>query len=1370
MTYGNLDELFDADSATWNGFWAHGLFTLQHEEWIWLQLCRAQLHDIARAANTLWRQPSAQARLENGLRLTKKALCRFPQEAEDLPRRVQGSLALLAWLGEKGDRFTIDFFGQPDSQQTLNTLANETGLPVNLLRDMAGRLWCAHEQPDSPCACHRPPVASLKTWVLLVLNRLEGIPARLTVDLIPNGQGALYRHPNQMHMALADDFRDGLDRARQYLEAAELWSSKYDYRWQLQPADGSILSNLAGLSASAQFALALAGLGVQAGVVSGPDWARHLHEIDWPTTAVSAELNPDGSLKGVKQLWEKTGFAAIDLANRGLLTGVGVTAGQGGIPDEYKAAAGPLAAPIAFPVIEADRLETLVGRLAEAEGPRHRVREQAELDAVFRFLTGSPADWARHYQVLPLLRELSAKDLPNARPGEDEDEERGRGKVRDQGIPVWELIRWEEFIQNRDWRVDRTPVAVAEVFEDFRRYGQGQAIPRFFVLGPPGSGKTTLTRWLIREALEGRLTRPGDGGPWLPVFVRLLDWQRTKAQNLEDFLVAHCQSARIDRQTWERWLERGELLLLLDGLDEVDQPFVKDILSPALQRLRRLACAVVLTCRTVSFEAHRALTVLTEGQWPVFVLDGLKRDHWAAYIRAYPASEGFQPEALIEHLDNTPAMTVVAATPLLLDMLCFALDDPKSKTPVFPLYRAALYERVIEKFLDRSIAPVVYPNTEPQPYQKRRWLEQLSLQLFEAGYRQQLADARDLGERLEALLEGRVRFCADTASALLTEWTRKGILRQDEKGRYFFFHRTIHEYLVACALCQHQDMERLIEQNWYKPSWREVMLLAAGYQGFHKGSDEASDFVNLVWRQNWGSNDLLHYSFRLAFSCLGETVLKPDMVTALWEKWDRLVWDCVYLRGPLLKLLVPAIPREGIPEVVWRRLQNKLRGRENRLSAIQTLIPVTIRRWLQDSLWYIRGIRLEPVGAGLAPEITSVRDELLAIWILEALRTASVVSELVAALQHDHKIVRWAAAEALGMLGSMAASAVPDLTDALKDNEIDLPLSSLSASAFESRFFGLDVSEAAARALGKLGPVAVPAIPSLGAVVSRDSDIWWDKKRRRRGETAKEAISKINLQRSVWDQYDDALKIMKRPELLSEFNSKYDSTSQTEVELPRDFGHVTASAIPFLQETLHSGEWGMRPLAAQTLGDLGEAAAPAVMDLQAALQDENDEVRAAAAEALGKIGVLATPVVPSLEKVLLGDKVGKVRRAAAEALGQLGTVASLRAAFIWMWTVHQGDVVMVLRELGAKATPAIPDLRATFLYIHSRKYFLVLSFIALWDLFQPERPLRWRRWMIANWITRRETALALEQIELSTAEQPLQPSKSPTQQPLRQRQ
>lgn len=1351
MTYGNLDELFDADSATWNGFWAHGLFTLQHEEWIWLQLCRAQLHNIARAANTLWRQPSAQARLENGLRLTKKALHRFPQEAEDLPRRVRGSLALLAWLGEKGDRFTNGFFGQSDSQQTLNALADETGLPVNLLRDMAGRLWCAHERPDSSCACHRPPVASLKTWVLLVLNRFEGIPARLTVDLIPNGQGALYRHPNQMHMALADDFRDGLDRAWQYLEAAELWSSEYDYRWQLQPADGSILSDLAGLSASAQFALALAGLGVQAGVVSGLDWARHLHEIDWPTTAVSAELNPDGSLKGVKQLWEKTGFAAIDLANRGLLTGVGVTAGQGGIPDEYKAAAEPLAAPIAFPVVEADRLETLVGRLAEAEGPRHRVREQAELDAVFRFLTGSPADWARHYQVLPLLRELSAKDLPKTAPGEDEDEEHGRGKVRDQGIPVWELIRWEEFIQNRDWRVDRTPVAVAEVFKDFRRYGQGQAIPRFFVLGPPGSGKTTLTRWLIREALEGRLTRPGDGGPWLPVFVRLLDWQRKKAQNLEDFLVAHFQSAKIDRQTWERWLERGELLLLLDGLDEVERSFVESILSPTLQRLRECPCPVVITCRTVSFDAHRTLT---QGQWPVFVLDGLKRDQWAAYIRAYPArSKAFQPEALIEHLDNTPAMTAVAATPLLLDMLCFALDEPKSKTSVFPLYRAALYEQVIEKFLNRSIAPVVYPRTEHQPYQKRRWLEQLSLRLFEAGYRQQLADARDLGERLEALLEGGgVCHFADTASALLTEWTRKGILRQDGNGRYFFFHRTIHEYLVACALCQHQDMESLVENNWYKPSWREVMLLAAGYQGCQRGPDKASDFVSLIWRQNWGSNDLLHYSFRLAFSCLGETALRKDTVTELWERWDQLIWDCVYLRDPLLKLLVPAIPRDGVPEVIWRRLQNKLRGRESWLSAIQTLMPVTIRRWLQDSLRYIRGLRLEPVGAGLAPEITSVRDELLTIWILEALRTASVVSELVAALQHDHKIVRWAAAEALGMLGSVAASAVPDLTDTLKDNEIDLPLSSLSVSAFESRFFGLDVSEAAARALGKLGPVAVPAIPSLEAVVSRDSDIWLDKKRRRRGEAAKEAISKINLQRSVWDQYNDALQIMKRSELLSETNSKYYSTSQTEVELLSDFGDTTASDIPFLQKILQSGEWDMRPRAARTLGNLREAAAPAVMDLQAALQDENNEVRAAAAEALGKIGVLATPVVPGLEKVLLGDKFGKVRRAAAEALGKLGAVPSLRTAFIWMWTVHQGDVVMVLRELGGKATPAIPDLRATFFYIHSRKYFLVLSFIALWDLFHPERPLSWRRWMIANWITCRETALALEQIELSTAD------------------
>lgn len=84
--------------------------------------------------------------------------------------------------------------------------------------------------------------------------------------------------------------------------------------------------------------------------------------------------------------------------------------------------------------------------------------------------------------------------------------------------------------------------------------------------------------------------------------------------------------------TAEQWRQRGDVLLLLDGLDEIagHQAFLA-ALKTALTLFTD--CLTVLTCRTVSFEQHRALCP----DFPVFILAGLDDDKRDAYIRVFPA-------------------------------------------------------------------------------------------------------------------------------------------------------------------------------------------------------------------------------------------------------------------------------------------------------------------------------------------------------------------------------------------------------------------------------------------------------------------------------------------------------------------------------------------------------------------------------------------------------------------------------------------------------------------------------------------------------------------------------------------------------------
>ncbi|MBZ0296944.1 MAG: NACHT domain-containing protein, partial [Anaerolineae bacterium] len=109
-----------------------------------------------------------------------------------------------------------------------------------------------------------------------------------------------------------------------------------------------------------------------------------------------------------------------------------------------------------------------------------------------------------------------------------------------------------------DYKLPDSSHDILQVFDDMR----GELL----ILGEPGSGKTILMLQLA-EQLLGR-AQTDDSQP-IPAVFNLSSWSRNQPP-LETWLVDELKrSYGVQKKTAQRWIENGELVLLLDGLDEI---------------------------------------------------------------------------------------------------------------------------------------------------------------------------------------------------------------------------------------------------------------------------------------------------------------------------------------------------------------------------------------------------------------------------------------------------------------------------------------------------------------------------------------------------------------------------------------------------------------------------------------------------------------------------------------------------------------------------------------------------------------------------------------------------------------------------------
>ncbi len=352
---------------------------------------------------------------------------------------------------------------------------------------------------------------------------------------------------------------------------------------------------------------------------------------------------------------------------------------------------------------------------------------------------------------------------------------------------------------------------------------------RAVLIGAPGAGKSTWSKWLQREALSTRwngiavrIELRGLSGEPLPSLHDLI--RRTAGQHFAEEITA-------DRI--RQWLDAKLLVFILDGFDEI-RPNERDNVYEWVVQLSTAAdgCPIVLTSRPLKTD-HLDRLIHSWQHWAVEpfdeprIIDYISR--WYRHTRLLEGNREVDAVALAQSWGTDPTIGHLTGNPLLLSTLLMVHHLDGS----LPSGRSQLYKRYVEGMLGlwddrrRVEATAVHLSLE----QKRQVLRGFALHLFFREEEQ--IDETEALAWLQALLHKmNISSQAEDVLAVLRE--RSGLIIGP--GIYSFAHKSIGEYMVAEAIFQgdqqdnsNQRIDRLrLFTHRYEDRWNIVTFLWAG--------------------------------------------------------------------------------------------------------------------------------------------------------------------------------------------------------------------------------------------------------------------------------------------------------------------------------------------------------------------------------------------------------------------------------------------------------------------------------------------------------------------------------------------------------------
>ncbi|MEA5450615.1 NACHT domain-containing protein [Leptolyngbya sp. CCNP1308] len=370
---------------------------------------------------------------------------------------------------------------------------------------------------------------------------------------------------------------------------------------------------------------------------------------------------------------------------------------------------------------------------------------------------------------------------------------------------------------------------------------------RLMVIGEPGSGKSVLLKYLAWAYGLGELDTLAER----PTVV-LLELYRLSDASLNETKLIQALVDTFDRNQLpnaqnlvRQGLDSGTLMLLLDGLDEVNsgvRPHVVGVIRDLLRKFGQ--CQAVITCRTQVYEDEFSDIVDHKLEVVEFTDQQMRR-----FLKAWePEMEQARKSInqMMAALRERPLILKLARNPLLLTLIAYLYTEPAF---VLPRSRAEFYDKSTGILLEQREykGDDDYKHNRYEPNEKRRVLQHLAL--YTQDHSAELQDRRSLKaeivrEQVRQVLPS-LDIPEEKAKDILDEIAeRSGLFMKIDGGeRYLFPHLTIQEYFAAAALNDREP--ELVSRFVSDPTaWREVVKLWCSL------ANDSSSLVAAVYRQD----------------------------------------------------------------------------------------------------------------------------------------------------------------------------------------------------------------------------------------------------------------------------------------------------------------------------------------------------------------------------------------------------------------------------------------------------------------------------------------------------------------------------------------